>query len=69
MTDRGGASGYIYDRESGEFTVHHLKNLIRSLSGTPEIKRIHMYFHSNPAASSDLILLLRYGLAPGAENG
>ncbi len=28
-----------------------------------------MYFHSNPAASSDLILLLRYGLAPGAENG
>jgi len=29
----------------------------------------HGYFHSNPAASSDLILLLRYGLAPGAENG
>jgi len=29
----------------------------------------HAYFHSNPAASSDLILLMRYGLAPGAENG
>ncbi len=42
----GGASGYIYDRESGEFTVHHLKNLIRSLSGIPEIKRIHMIAHS-----------------------
>ena len=43
---RGGPSGYIYDRESGEFTVHHLKNLIRSLSGIPEIKRIHMIAHS-----------------------
>ncbi len=43
---QGGASGYIYDRESGEFTVHHLKNLIRSLSGIPEIKRIHMIAHS-----------------------
>jgi len=43
---RGGPSGYIYDRESGEFTVYHLKNLIRSLSGIPEIKRIHMIAHS-----------------------
>jgi esterase/lipase superfamily enzyme len=29
----------------------------------------HSYFYSNPAVSSDLILLLRYDLAPGAENG
>jgi esterase/lipase superfamily enzyme len=29
----------------------------------------HDYFHSNPAVSSDLILLLRYQYAPGAENG
>jgi esterase/lipase superfamily enzyme len=43
---RGGPSGYIYDRESGEFTVHHLKNLIRSLNGIPEINRIHMIAHS-----------------------
>lgn len=43
---RGGATGYNYDRESGEFTVHHLKNLIRSLSSIPEIKRIHMIAHS-----------------------
>ena len=28
---RGGPSGYIYDRESGEFTVYHLKRLIRAL--------------------------------------
>jgi len=29
----------------------------------------HSYFSTNPAVSSDLILLLRYGRAPGAENG
>jgi esterase/lipase superfamily enzyme len=29
----------------------------------------HDYFHSNPAVSSDLILLLRYHREPGAENG
>ncbi len=28
----------------------------------------HDYFHSNPAVSSDLILLMRYHLNPGAEN-
>lgn len=27
----------------------------------------HSYFHANPAASSDLILLMRYGLLPGPE--
>ncbi len=43
---RGGPSGYIYDRESGEFTVHHLKTLIRSLYDNPEIKRVHMIAHS-----------------------
>ncbi|MBQ0721764.1 MAG: alpha/beta hydrolase, partial [Gammaproteobacteria bacterium] len=39
---RGGPSGYIYDRESGEFTVYHLKNLIRTISAIPEIKSFHM---------------------------
>jgi hypothetical protein len=29
----------------------------------------HDYFHSNPAVSSDLILLLRYQKEPGPENG
>jgi hypothetical protein len=29
----------------------------------------HDYFHSNPAVSSDLVLLMRYQLPPGAENG
>lgn len=29
----------------------------------------HSYFYANPAVSSDLILLMRYHLGPGAENG
>ena len=29
----------------------------------------HDYFHANPAVSSDLILLMRYQLSPGAETG
>jgi esterase/lipase superfamily enzyme len=29
----------------------------------------HNYFYANPAVSSDLILVLRYGRAPGAEHG
>jgi esterase/lipase superfamily enzyme len=29
----------------------------------------HNYFYSNPAVSSDLILVLRYGRAPGAAHG
>jgi len=29
----------------------------------------HNYFYSNPAVSSDLILLLRYDDLPGAEHG
>ncbi|MGH7175866.1 MAG: alpha/beta hydrolase, partial [Tepidisphaeraceae bacterium] len=29
----------------------------------------HNYFYSNPAVSSDLILVLRYHFAPGPENG
>ena len=43
---RGGPSGYIYDRESGEFTVHHLKRLIRDLSTMPEIRTFHLIAHS-----------------------
>jgi esterase/lipase superfamily enzyme len=43
---RGGPSGYIYDRESGEFTVYHLKNLLRSLANMTEIEKFHLIAHS-----------------------
>jgi esterase/lipase superfamily enzyme len=42
----GGLFGYFIDRESGEFTIYHLKQLIRLLVSTPEIERIHILAHS-----------------------
>jgi len=42
----GGLTGYAFDRESGEFTVFHLKQLLRALSRMPEIERIHLLAHS-----------------------
>ncbi len=38
--------GYGYDRESSDFTVHHLKNFIRTLASTPELEKIHIIAHS-----------------------
>ncbi len=38
--------GYTYDRESGEFTVLHLKQFIRALALVPELRRIHVVAHS-----------------------
>jgi esterase/lipase superfamily enzyme len=42
----GGAFGYFTDRESGEFTIYHLKEFVRLLSDTPEIRRINIITHS-----------------------
>ena len=41
-----GMFGYFIDRESGEFTIYHLKNLIRSLASFPEVERINILAHS-----------------------
>lgn len=43
---RGGLRGYNYDRESGEFTVLHLKNFIRFLASTPDLEKVHFLAHS-----------------------
>ncbi len=44
---RGGrVRGYNYDRESGEFTIYHLKDFIRTLVSCPEIEKIHYLAHS-----------------------
>lgn len=37
---------YNYDRESGEYTVFHLKQFIAAVSGTPGLKKIHFIAHS-----------------------
>ncbi|MGH7177531.1 MAG: alpha/beta hydrolase [Tepidisphaeraceae bacterium] len=43
---RGGALGYAYDRESGEFTVYHLKRFILAIASCPDVQRIHIIAHS-----------------------
>lgn len=42
----GGLFGYFKDRESGEFTIYHLKESLRILSGMDEVKQIHIIAHS-----------------------
>ena len=48
--EHGGLFGYFIDRESGEFTIYHLKNLIRSLASFKEIERINILAHSRGAS-------------------
>ena len=45
----GGLTGYNYDRESGEFTIFHLKNFLRHLADMPEIEKVHLVAHSRGA--------------------
>lgn len=42
----GGPFGYAYDRESGEFTIPHLKMTLRRLALCPDIERVHIISHS-----------------------
>ncbi len=42
----GSLMGYFSDRESGEFTIHHLKEVFRILAEVGEIERIHVIAHS-----------------------
>ena len=55
---------YTVDRESGEFTVLHLKQLLRFLAQMPEVERIHITAHSRGTdvvitALRELIIELR----------
>lgn len=43
---RGGLGGYAYDRESGEYTVFHLKLFLRDVAACPEVERVHLIGHS-----------------------
>ncbi|MFM1945425.1 MAG: hypothetical protein RI897_4407 [Verrucomicrobiota bacterium] len=42
----GGVRGYAYDRESGEYTVHHLKQFLRMLLSCEGVERVHLVAHS-----------------------
>lgn len=38
--------GYNYDRESSEFTVFHLKQMIREIAHNPDVKKLNIICHS-----------------------
>jgi len=42
----GGLFGYFIDRESGEFTIFHLKEFLRLLASSPEVEQVHILAHS-----------------------
>ncbi len=42
----GPLRGYLYDRESSEFTVHHLREFLRLLASCPDLERVHVLAHS-----------------------
>lgn len=42
----GGLFGYFYDRESGEFTTFHLREMIKVLVEVPNLERLHIVAHS-----------------------
>jgi esterase/lipase superfamily enzyme len=43
---RGGLTGYTTDRESGEFTIFHLKQFLRAIAACPGLERVHILAHS-----------------------
>lgn len=38
--------GYTYDRESSEFTVYHLKQLLKLIAANPDVEKINIVSHS-----------------------
>jgi len=41
-----GMFGYFKDRESGEFSIYHVKETIRILTSTPGLEKLHIIAHS-----------------------
>ncbi|MBL7645715.1 MAG: alpha/beta hydrolase [Candidatus Hydrogenedentes bacterium] len=42
----GGIRGYTTDRESGEYTVMHLKNMLEALAQCPDLQKVNILAHS-----------------------
>jgi len=60
----GGLFGYFKDRESGEYTVFHFKEFLRTLSKVKELEAVHILAHSRgtdvtTTALRELVIELR----------
>ena len=61
-----GLFGYFKDRESGDFSVYHVKESIRALASTPGLEKIHIIAHSRgteivTTALRELVIEIRAG--------
>lgn len=69
MLRLGDVSFDMFDKE--ELAV--IRKMTRSQLINAKVKNLgdfnHSYFHASPAVSSDIVMLMRYGLLPGAEHG
>ena len=59
-----GLLGYFKDRESGEFSIYHVKETLRILASTPGLKKLHIIAHSRgtdiiTTALRELVIELR----------
>lgn len=52
----GGILGYFSDRESGEFSVYHLKETLKLLADVPEVSEIDIVAHSRGTALTAMAL-------------
>ena len=61
--------GYFYDRESGEFTIFHFKQFLRTLASCNELEKIHVIAHSRgtDVASSAIRELVIEARAAGLD--
>ncbi|MHC4102689.1 MAG: alpha/beta hydrolase [Planctomycetota bacterium] len=64
--------GYNYDRESSEFTVFHLKQLVRALVSMSEVEGISLLAHSRGTdgaitALRELVIEARAGGHPAGD--
>ncbi len=64
--------GKVRPEQFSEAVRERAKSIVNSVFVDARVRTDYMghgYFLSNPATCSDLILVLRYGRRPGAENG
>jgi len=66
---KGRLTGYFTDRESGEYTIFHLKETLRILFESSEVKNIHIIAHSrgNDVVTSALRELIIENRAAGGK--
>jgi len=66
---KGLLKGYNYDRESGEFTIFHLKQFLKALASCEQLEKIHIVAHSRgtDVATTALRELFIEARAEGAD--